>query len=79
MERAATAAASQTGAGYPDLPVRSPWIAQLAPLGDPRPPDADIATDVAIIGAGIAGIATAFFALLAPAAMVAGAFKPLTL
>ena len=51
------------GGRFPDLPVRSPWIAQLAPLGDPRPLDEDVAPDVAIIGAGIAGIATAFFAL----------------
>ena len=47
----------------PTCRCRSPWIAQLAPLGEPRPLDADIATDVAIIGAGIAGIATAFFTL----------------
>jgi glycine/D-amino acid oxidase-like deaminating enzyme len=57
------AGASQLGGGFPDLPVRSPWIAQLAPLGDPRPLAADLTTDVAIVGAGIAGIATAFFTL----------------
>jgi glycine/D-amino acid oxidase-like deaminating enzyme len=48
---------------YPDLPIRSPWVAQLAPDGLPRPLGADIATDVAIVGAGIAGVATAFFTL----------------
>ena len=48
---------------YPDLPNRSPWIAQLAPDGPPRPLEADTSTDVAIVGAGIAGVATAFFTL----------------
>src|SRR5262249_20169471 len=60
---AAVGTASQTEGGYPDLPVRSPWIAQLAPLGDPRPLSEDVASDVAIVGAGIAGIATTFFTL----------------
>jgi glycine/D-amino acid oxidase-like deaminating enzyme len=50
-------------AGYSDQPNRSPWIAQLAPDGPPRPLDADTSTDVVIIGAGIAGVATAFFIL----------------
>ena len=49
--------------GYRDLPSRSPWVAQLAPDGPPRPLEADAITDVAIIGAGIAGVATAFFTL----------------
>lgn len=48
---------------YGDQPNRSPWIAQMAPDGPPRPLDVDAATDVAIIGAGIAGVATAFFTL----------------
>jgi glycine/D-amino acid oxidase-like deaminating enzyme len=48
---------------YRDQPARSPWIAQLAPDGPPRPLDRDLATDVAIVGAGIAGVATAFFTL----------------
>jgi len=48
---------------YPDQPSRSPWITQLAPDGPPRPLDGDASTDVAIVGAGIAGIATAFFTL----------------
>ena len=52
-------------APYPDQPNRSPWIAQLRPDGPPRPLDADAATDVAIVGAGIAGVATAFFTLRA--------------
>jgi glycine/D-amino acid oxidase-like deaminating enzyme len=50
---------------YADQPNRSPWIAQLAPDGPPRPLDADATTDVAIVGAGIAGVATAFFVLRA--------------
>ncbi len=49
--------------GYRDLPSRSPWVAQLAPDGPPRPLEADAATDVVIVGAGIAGLATAFFTL----------------
>ncbi len=48
---------------YPDLPPRSPWISQLAPDGPPRPLTEDTAADVAIVGAGIAGVATAFFTL----------------
>ena len=52
-----------TDAVYADQPNRSPWIAQLAPDGPPRPLDADATTDVAIVGAGIAGVATAFFTL----------------
>jgi glycine/D-amino acid oxidase-like deaminating enzyme len=50
-------------AAYADQPDRSPWIAQLAPDGPPRPLDAATTTDVAIVGAGIAGVATAFFTL----------------
>ena len=50
-------------AAYPDLPSHSPWIAQMAPDGPPRPLDGNAATDVAIVGAGIAGVATAFFTL----------------
>jgi len=51
------------GALYLDQPDRSPWIAQLAPDGPPRPLEAAVSTDVAIVGAGIAGVATAFFTL----------------
>jgi glycine/D-amino acid oxidase-like deaminating enzyme len=50
---------------YTDQPNRSPWIAQMRPDGPPRPLDADASTDVAIVGAGIAGVATAFFTLRA--------------
>src|SRR5258705_5880371 len=50
-------------APYADQPNRSPWIAQMRPDGPPRPLDADAAADVAIVGAGIAGVATAFFTL----------------
>jgi glycine/D-amino acid oxidase-like deaminating enzyme len=48
---------------YPDLPNRSPWLAQLALDGPPRPLGSDGTADVVIVGAGIAGIATAFFVL----------------
>jgi len=56
--------------GYRDQPNRSPWIAQLAPDGPPRPLAADADTDVVIVGAGIAGVATAFFALRSTAERV---------
>jgi glycine/D-amino acid oxidase-like deaminating enzyme len=46
-----------------DVPPRSPWIAQLAPDGPPRPLRSDVETDVLVVGAGIAGVATAFFVL----------------
>ena len=45
------------------IPSRSPWIDQLDPDLPPRPLDADVTTDVAVVGAGIAGVATAFFLL----------------
>ena len=48
---------------YPDQPTRSPWIAQLADDGPPRPLGEDAVCDVAVVGAGIAGVATAFFIL----------------
>jgi len=48
---------------YGDQPNRSPWIAQLAPDGPPRPLSGHVETDVVVVGAGIAGIATAFFLL----------------
>ena len=55
---------------YADQPSRSPWIAQLAPDAPPRPLDGDAEADVAIIGAGIAGVATAFFTLRSTSASV---------
>ena len=42
---------------------RSPWIDQLRIDVEPRPLDCDVATDVAVVGAGIAGVATTFFLL----------------
>jgi glycine/D-amino acid oxidase-like deaminating enzyme len=48
---------------YADQPSRSPWIAQMAPDGPPRPLETDAASEVVIVGAGIAGVATAFFTL----------------
>ena len=53
----------QAPLAYADLPSRSPWIAQLLPDGPARPLGADATTDVAIVGAGIAGVSTAFFTL----------------
>lgn len=41
----------------------SPWVAQLEPDPPPRPLRGDVVTDIAVVGAGIAGIATAFFLL----------------
>ncbi len=48
---------------YHDAPARSPWIAQLLPDGPPRPLDRDLSTDVVVVGAGIAGVSTAFWTL----------------
>ena len=42
---------------------RSPWIDQLRIDVEPRPLDGDVVTDVVVVGAGIAGLATAFFLL----------------
>jgi glycine/D-amino acid oxidase-like deaminating enzyme len=50
---------------YRDRPSRSPWIAQLAADGAPQPLLDDASADVLIVGAGIAGVATAFFLLRA--------------
>ena len=50
-------------ARHADQPNRSPWIAQLDPDGPPRPLTADLTTDVVVVGAGIAGVATSFFTL----------------
>lgn len=60
MERSLSA-----GVVYGDQPSRSPWIAQLAADGPPRPLAEDVRTDIVIVGAGIAGVATAFFTLRA--------------
>ena len=48
---------------YADQPNRSPWLAQLTEDGPPRPLDRDATADIVVVGAGIAGIATTFFAL----------------
>src|SRR5436190_12094684 len=55
---------------FADQPNRSPWIAQLANDEPPRPLVSDATTDVLVVGAGIAGIATAFFVLRATTARV---------
>ena len=48
---------------YRDQPTRSPWLEQLADDRPRQPLQADITADVAVVGAGIAGVATAFFLL----------------
>jgi len=48
---------------YPDQPNESPWIAQLADDPPPQPLERDASSDVVVVGAGIAGVATAFFVL----------------
>jgi glycine/D-amino acid oxidase-like deaminating enzyme len=55
--------AASGGVAYQDQPSKSPWIAQLAPDASPRPLDRDGRTGVVIVGAGIAGVASAFFTL----------------
>ncbi len=45
------------------IPSRSPWIEQLRTNDVARPLTHDVTTDVAIVGAGIAGVASAFFIL----------------
>ena len=54
---------SSGDAAYDDQPSRSPWIAQLAADGPPRALAEDTRTDIVIVGAGIAGVAAAFFTL----------------
>ena len=49
---------------YPaEAPCCSPWIQQLPPDRGAQLLGADTAADVAIVGAGIAGVATSFFTL----------------
>jgi glycine/D-amino acid oxidase-like deaminating enzyme len=62
-----SARAHPTPTAYADQPTRSPWLAQLADDGPPRPLGGDAVCDVAVVGAGIAGVATAFFLLRATA------------
>lgn len=56
---------------YPsEAPSCSPWIQQLPPDSGPQRLGADTAADVAIVGAGIAGVATSFFTLRSTAQSV---------
>src|SRR5205823_1949778 len=57
------AAPGSPASRYADCPNRSPWLAQLGPDEPPRPLRSDRTVDVVVVGAGIAGIATAFFVL----------------
>ncbi len=50
---------------YADQANLSPWIEQFAEDGPAQPLASDTTADTVIVGAGIAGIATAFFALRA--------------
>ena len=45
------------------LVFRSPWLEQLDQTVAPQPLDRDITADVVVVGAGIAGMATAYFIL----------------
>ena len=67
-----TAGGSQVGRKptYADQANLSPWIAQRAEDGPGQPLARDTTADVVIVGAGLAGIATAFFALRATAGSV---------
>ena len=50
---------------HADQPNASPWVAQLEPDGPARALSANLTTDVVVVGAGIAGVATSFFTLRA--------------
>jgi glycine/D-amino acid oxidase-like deaminating enzyme len=52
----------QTGSWH-DVASRSPWFEQLDTDSVPQPLNGDTQADVVIVGAGIAGVATAFFVL----------------
>jgi glycine/D-amino acid oxidase-like deaminating enzyme len=52
-------------ATYTGQPNRSPWIVQLAEDGPPQPLARDTTVEHVVVGAGIAGLATAYFALQA--------------
>jgi glycine/D-amino acid oxidase-like deaminating enzyme len=56
-------AATEPGGAWRDVESRSPWFEQLDTDAPPTPLDGDVTTDIAIIGGGIAGVATAFFVL----------------
>ena len=45
------------------LHFRSPWLEQLDRTAPPQPLDRDLTADVVVVGAGIAGVATAYFIL----------------
>jgi len=50
---------------HSDQPNHSPWVAQLERDGPARRLSCDLTTDVVVVGAGIAGVATSFFTLRA--------------
>jgi glycine/D-amino acid oxidase-like deaminating enzyme len=50
-------------AGWANVPNHSPWLAQLGAESRPTPLSGDATATVVVIGAGIAGVATAFFVL----------------
>lgn len=49
---------------------RSPWLSQLSPASAFRPLEQDMSSDLVIVGAGIAGLATAYFCLRETASTV---------
>ena len=63
MRRQHTFGPDVPGRGERGRAFRSPWLEQLDPLAPLHPLRGELETDIAIVGAGIAGIATAYFCL----------------
>ena len=63
MRRNHTFGPDVPGRGERGRAFRSPWLEQLDPLAPLHPLCGELETDIAIVGAGIAGIATTYFCL----------------
>ena len=63
MRRNQTFGPDVPGKGARGRAFRSPWLEQLDPLAPLHPLRGELETDIAIVGAGIAGIATTYFCL----------------